>query len=166
MLKIFLWFSCGWTPPVSFLSSAAFYLLLSSRKHTFFTFSPQFLHTWLVWYSQQDRKHCLLLNSFSYPGRPNACRTPPLLFLFSYLSLFSQFNGQSRMIFHLKSWFCLTECYNKIAFIERGHSSAGSAKGSVFCHIYNFILLYSSVPLLELLIWAYSSAGRAYGSHP
>ena len=45
-------------------------------------------------------------------------------------------------------------------------SSAGSAKGSVFCHIYNFILLYSSVPLLELLIWAYSSAGRAYGSHP
>ena len=45
-------------------------------------------------------------------------------------------------------------------------SSVGSAKGSVFCHIYNFILLYSSVPLLELLIWAYSSAGRAYGSHP
>ena len=36
-------------------------------------------------------------------------------------------------------------------------SSAGSAKGSVFCHIYNFILLYSSVPLLELLIWARSS---------
>ena len=45
-------------------------------------------------------------------------------------------------------------------------SSVGSAKGSVFCHIYNFILLYYSVPLLELLIWAYSSAGRAYGSHP
>ena len=38
-----------------------------------------------------------------------------------------------------------------------GCSSAGSAKGSVFCHIYNFILLYSSVPLLELLIWARSS---------
>ena len=33
----------------------------------------------------------------------------------------------------------------------------GSAKGSVFCLIYNFILLYSSVPLLELLIWARSS---------
>lgn len=37
------------------------------------------------------------------------------------------------------------------------YSSAGRAKGSVFCHIYNFILLYSSVPLLELLIWARSS---------
>ena len=37
------------------------------------------------------------------------------------------------------------------------YSSVGSAKGSVFCHIYNFILLYSSVPLLELLIWARSS---------
>ena len=36
-------------------------------------------------------------------------------------------------------------------------SSAGSAKGSVFCHTCNFILLYSSVPLLELLIWARSS---------
>ena len=36
-------------------------------------------------------------------------------------------------------------------------SAVGSAKGSVFCHIYNFILLYSSVPLLELLIWARSS---------
>ena len=44
------------------------------------------------------------------------------------------------------------------------YSSAGSAKGSVFCLIYNFILLYSSVPLLELLIWAYSSAGSAKGS--
>ena len=48
----------------------------------------------------------------------------------------------------------------------RARGSAGSAKGSVFCHTYNFILLYSSVPLWELLIWAYSSAGRAYGSHP
>ncbi|MDY5039295.1 MAG: hypothetical protein SO065_12245, partial [Lawsonibacter sp.] len=43
-------------------------------------------------------------------------------------------------------------------------SAVGSAKGSVFCHIYNFTLLYSSVPLLELLIWAYSSAGSAKGS--
>ena len=43
-------------------------------------------------------------------------------------------------------------------------SAVGSAKGSVFCHIYNFILLYSSVPLLELLIWAYNSAGSAKGS--
>ena len=61
--------------------------------------------------------------------------------------------------------------YGIIAFAAgakriRARSSVGSAKGSVFCHIYNFILLYSSVPLLELLIWAYSSAGRAYGSHP
>ena len=52
-------------------------------------------------------------------------------------SLFVLKNGQKAVI-----WAC---------------SSAGSAKGSVFCHIYNFILLYSSVPLLELLIWARSS---------
>ena len=39
----------------------------------------------------------------------------------------------------------------------RARGSAGRAQGSVFCHIYNFILLYSSVPLLELLIWARSS---------
>ena len=42
-------------------------------------------------------------------------------------------------------------------------SSVGSAKGSVFCHIYNFILFYSSVPLLELLIWARSSVWERKG---
>ena len=50
------------------------------------------------------------------------------------------------------------DCYNVMVFIcAWARSSAGRAKGSVFCQIYNFILLYSSVPLLELLIWARSS---------
>ena len=65
---------------------------------------------------------------------------------------------------YLKNPFFITFLIEKQSIWAR--SSAGSAKGSVFCHIYNFILLYSSVPLWELLIWAYSSAGRAYGSHP
>ena len=77
---------------------------------------------------------------------------PAALVLFPFTSLVFRVSPQNRIsqksVFHnFFDW--------KMADLAR--SSAGSAKGSVFCHIYNFILLYSSVPLLELLIWARSS---------
>jgi hypothetical protein len=91
-----------------------------------------------------------------------------IIFLYLSISTFQVF------LFAEKKFSCILgkACYNNMrvcrAFVQQpaiwACSSAGSAKGSVFCLIYNFILLYSSVPLLELLIWAYSSAGSAKGS--
>ena len=84
--------------------------------------------------------------------------------VFVIIHHFPQISNIAFLFFSKNSLHFENSCYN-ISW-SWACSAAGSAKGSVFCHIYNFILLYSSVPLLELLIWAYSSAGRAYGSHP
>ena len=67
----------------------------------------------------------------------------------------SDFPDLPLKIEYLKNPFFITFLIKKWPIWAR--SSAGSAKGSVFRLIYNFILLYSSVPLLELLIWARSS---------
>ena len=74
--------------------------------------------------------------------------------VFVIIHHFPQISNIAFLFFSKNSLHFENSCYN-ISW-SWACSAAGSAKGSVFCHIYNFILLYSSVPLLELLIWARS----------
>ena len=75
--------------------------------------------------------------------------------VFVIIHHFPQISNIAFLFFSKNSLHFENSCYN-ISW-SWACSAAGSAKGSVFCLIYNFILLYSSVPLLELLIWARSS---------
>ena len=75
--------------------------------------------------------------------------------VFVIIHHFPQISNIAFLFFSKNSLHFENSCYN-ISW-SWACSAAGSVKGSVFCLIYNFISLYSSVPLLELLIWARSS---------